>query len=501
MGLWVISKRQFDVTRLKRSLSSKLSLRIIKGALKVQKNGKYLFEEIVDRYCDGTLTGNLKIKYFPVIKLLNVVRHSFGYSEEEFKIGLQLKSTKKIFANALSSLDRYGFNTPQGFADPVMIVWNFTNNCNLRCKHCYQSAYAMSPEERRANELHLEDRLKVVDIIAERNIPSLFFSGGEPLIEDDFWPVAERAKKKGLYLSIATNGTLINKKMAKRIADIGFGYVQVSIDSADPEVHDEIRGIPGVWERAVRGIENLIDAGVTTCIAYTHMKSTHNQIEGIFKLRKELGAYKVVIYNYIPVGRAGFEEDPTPEQREELHKIMYDKLEAGRHVIATTDPTMGVYCRMHQANSILLAHYADLKVKELGVIADIVGGCGAGRAYGALQPNGDFTPCVYMPNTTVGNILKQPFDEIWNEHPLMKMFKTREGITCNKCGAENEPVCGGCRARAYEYFGSFKSPDPGCIFNKELYYDFMEKYKKGEEYELKEKQPEVKEVVWNLQKK
>lgn len=498
MGLWVISRRKFDVTRLNKVLSSKISRRVIKGALKKGDDGKYLFERIIDRYCNDNLTTGIKIRYFPVIKLLDVVRRSFGYSESEFKKGLQLKSTRNIFANALRSLDKYGFLTPQGFADPVMVVWNFTNNCNLKCKHCYQSAEALDAV-RRERELSLEERLRVIDILADRNIPSLFFSGGEPLIEDDFWPVFKKAKDMGFYTSIATNGTLIDEDMAKRIADIGVGYAQVSIDAADPERHDEIRGVPGMWERAVRGLENLLEEGVTTCIAYTHMKETHEQVREIFKLREKLGAYKVVVYNYIPVGRGGFENDPTPEQREELHKIMYDELDAGRHVIATTDPTFGAYCRINQSKSLVLAHYADLKADELGAIADIVGGCGAGRAYGAIQPDGMFTPCVYMPNMNIGNVLEQPFDEIWKEHPMMKMFKTRDRVNCDNCGEENENVCGGCRARAYQYFKDLRAPDPGCIYNRELYYKFMKKYNSGREFNYRDyidnKETFIKEAV------
>ena len=103
-----------------------------------------------------------------------------------------------------------------------------------------------------------------------------------------------------------------------------------------------------------------------------------------------------------------------------------------------------------------------------------------------------------MPNTTIGHILKQPLTELWNEHPLMKMFKTREGINC-KCPPEYEGVCGGCRARAYQYFGNFYGTNPGCIYNKNLYYNFMEKYKIGEKFELEEEKENktisVKEAV------
>ncbi|MEO0293445.1 MAG: radical SAM protein [candidate division WOR-3 bacterium] len=475
MSLWVISKRQFDIIRLNKTLNSRVSRRIISTALK-KENGKYLFEVIIDKYCNNSLSNSEKIKYFPLIKLLDVVRRSFGTSEEEFKKSLQQITIRKIFANALESLDKYGFKTPQPFADPVMLVWNFTNKCNLLCKHCYQSAIHLR-EKNKKEELTLSERLEIVEKIGERNIPSLFFSGGEPLIDKDFWEVAKKAKEKGLYLSIATNGTLIDRNMAKKIAELEIGYVQVSIDGASPEKHDKIRGIPGMWERAIKGIKNLIDAGVTTCIAYTHMKENHNEIKGIFKLREELGAYKVVVYNYIPVGRGDFKNDPTPEEREELHKLMYEQLDRGKHIVATTDPTFGAFCRRNESCSLILAHYADLKSKELGAIADVVGGCGAGRAYAAIQPDGRFTPCVYMPDLTIGNLKNQTIEELWNEHPLMKVLKKREDVNCANCSEEEATVCGGCRARAFQYFGDLKAPDPGCIYNKGLLKELSEKLK------------------------
>ena len=73
----------------------------IGGALEIQDNGKYLFEEIIDRYCNDNLPVNWKVEYFPAIKLLDVVRRSFNYTEDKYKEGLRLTSTKKIFFNVL----------------------------------------------------------------------------------------------------------------------------------------------------------------------------------------------------------------------------------------------------------------------------------------------------------------------------------------------------------------------------------------------------------------
>jgi radical SAM protein with 4Fe4S-binding SPASM domain len=125
------------------------------------------------------------------------------------------------------------------------------------------------------------------------------------------------------------------------------------------------------------------------------------------------------------------------------------------------------------------AHYAAKKGVEN--VANFLGGCGAGRLYCALEPDGDIKPCVFFPtheDTVVGNILKDDFEEIWDNHPLLWKLRIRERLEdyrvdgktvgCGSC--PDKYICGGCRARAYSYFnGNAKAPDIGCIHNKPLW--------------------------------
>jgi radical SAM protein with 4Fe4S-binding SPASM domain len=102
------------------------------------------------------------------------------------------------------------------------------------------------------------------------------------------------------------------------------------------------------------------------------------------------------------------------------------------------------------------------------VLSRYIGGCGAGRCYCAIQPNGDVTPCVYMPSLRVGNLKTTPFRQIWNCE-LFELLSDRENRTdhCAVCG--DRAYCGGCRARAYAYTGDLRAGDPGCIRNKRLW--------------------------------
>ncbi|OYD16096.1 hypothetical protein CH333_04295 [candidate division WOR-3 bacterium JGI_Cruoil_03_44_89] len=475
--MWVVSKRKFDVNRLRFLLENSFSTKLIKIALQTDETGKTHLETLLDSYGGNKrMSPAIRIKLYPIIKVLDIIRRSFGRDMEAFKKDLKDPVIRKIALNSFNSLLTYGLSTPQNFYMPLMVVWNFTNNCNLRCKHCYQNA---GPGGEKRDELTTEEKMRVVDELHKSNVVTIYFSGGEPLFAPDFFDVAEYAKKKGFYLSVATNGTLLTEKNVKRIKDIGFGYIAASLDASTPEKHDAFRGVPGMWERTYEGIKRLIKAGVTTCIQFTLAKENFDELPKMLDLREKLGAYKLIVYNYIPVGKAGFENDPTPEQKEEALRIMYEELNAGYHVVASTAPQLGRYCKERNADSVVIAHYADVKGKELSTIADIVGGCGAGRVYCAVQPDGLVTPCVYMPHLVAGNLRKQSFKEIWQESPLMVYLRDKSELkeACNSC--EYNAVCGGCRARAYEYTGDLMGPDPGCTKNKDVYYSLIEELKEA----------------------
>jgi radical SAM protein with 4Fe4S-binding SPASM domain len=108
-------------------------------------------------------------------------------------------------------------------------------------------------------------------------------------------------------------------------------------------------------------------------------------------------------------------------------------------------------------------------VGELTSLAEFIGGCGCGRFYVSIEPNGDIYPCVFFPHkkeVKLGNIIKEDFDEIWWKSDLLKKTRDKDLLEneCKKC--RHRYICGGCRARAYNYFGSLRAPDPGCIRNK-----------------------------------
>src|SRR3989304_4388714 len=118
----------------------------------------------------------------------------------------------------------------------------------------------------------------------------LVLSGGEPLFRPDIFDIAKHAKKQGLTLALATNGTLVDEAMAKKIVDAGIQRVSISLDGAEAKTHDEFRKLPGSFDAAVRGIKNLRALGMEVQINSTIAKHNAHQVKELYKMAQDLDA-------------------------------------------------------------------------------------------------------------------------------------------------------------------------------------------------------------------
>ena len=397
----------------------------------------------------------------------------FGASPDVIKNMLKDPYMQKGFAVVARSIAEYGITKPQRLVAPFMVVWDFTKQCNLKCKHCYANATPYPAPD----ELSLEERLNIVDQLDEAGVAGLSFSGGEPLVNKDFWKVAEYASTKGFYLTVATNGTLISEKVAKRLKDVGIRYVEISLDGPNAEIHDEFRGVKGAFDATIRGIKNAIAAGIDVGIATTATKENIDYIPDIIKLARELRVRRFIVFNFIPTGKGKeiIKEDLTPMEREKLMKYLYEEWKKGDLQIFSTCPA---YSRISitamekgTGDKISPTHFAEVELPaEFGgaakALTEFIGGCGAGRIYCSIEHNGDIQPCVFMP-IKVGNAIKDGFVNVWKNSEILNALRDRdaENYACKDCPFRY--VCGGCRARAYAYYNDILAPDPGCIIMEE----------------------------------
>ena len=458
-----------SVARLVESWLGSKPSRVFLKFLTRRKAGKSRLELCLKKYAGMRVKLDFwdELAYKLVSAILNRALEIFQVEKRDLKKALRGTYFRRALVNVLEGIAEFGVSRPQTTAAPFLIVWDFTKRCNLKCKHCYQD----SGPEALKDELTTREAKRVIDELAETGVVALAFSGGEPLLRPDFFEIAEYAKRKGFYVSIATNGTLITPKVARRLKRV-VDYAEISLDGFE-KTHDEFRGIPGVWKRTCEGIRNCVRAGIDTCVAVTVTKWNYRELPAFIDwVGKELKPNRMIFFNFVPTrrGKDIAKQDISPQQREKLLKLLYQKLldPACPMDIFSTAPQYSRIAMEFAEGPAVATHFTNKAALQAlrgrtKALTEFIGGCGAGRLYTALEPNGDIYPCVFIP-IKIGNIRQERLKNVWKKSPILKKLRDRESFKgCGSCKYRN--ICGGCRARAYGYFGDLQGPDPGCIIN------------------------------------
>jgi len=338
-----------------------------------------------------------------------------------------------------------------------LIFWELTKKCNLACVHCRAEAEDVDF----SGELAMDDIKMVIDDITSFASPILVLTGGEPLYRVDVFDIAAYAVQKGLQVALATNGTLIDEEKALKIKDAHISRVSISVDGRDAESHDSFRGIPGSFDRALKGARLLKKAGVAFQFNVTLTKRNIDQIEDILKLAGNEGAKALHLFMLVPVG-CGAEIVETDmisaEEYEEMLNWFYKRSrETEMEFKATCAPH---YYRIVREQ----AHKEGRKISlEQDGMAAMTRGCLAGSGVCFISHRGDVQPCGYLP-LVAGNVTEQPFKKIWEESELFKTLRDLDQLK-GKCGiCEFVHVCGGCRARAYYDRHDHLHEEPYCVY-------------------------------------
>ncbi len=346
-----------------------------------------------------------------------------------------------------------------GQTKPV-VMWNITRHCNLACEHCYIDATAAAAEE-----LRLEEGIRLVDELASLKIPMLILTGGEPLLSRNFYAYAFHAKEVGLRTVISTNGTLITPEAARLLKEAEIRYVGVSLDSCRPEVHDSFRGVDGAYQRAIDGLKNARDADLKTGLRVTLTKDNWHEIPALLALTLDMEIPRFCLYHLVPVGRAAeiSDRDVSPEERRSVIKFLAEAAvelkDEEIEILSTDSPMDGAYLLEMLKNDPEKRE----RVRRLLLNA---GGCTAGIKVANINHRGDVLPCHFMPEVVVGNVRERSFEDIWIDNPVPELLALRDIRShlkgaCGEC--EYLEVCGGCRQKARYYCGDVCGEDPTCV--------------------------------------
>ena len=335
---------------------------------------------------------------------------------------------------------------------PFLIAWNLTKRCNLKCEHCYLSA-----GERDAgslDELTTEECYRVVDEMAAVNPASIVvLTGGEPLLRKDLTKIGRYATQKGLMVVVGTNGALLTQPKIRELKEAGVMGVSISVDSLDSAKHDNFRRLPGALAGALRAIEACNQEGLPFQIHTTASHMNVEEIPAIMDFAYEKKARVFNLFFLVCTGRGEEMSDITPEQYEKVLEYLVD--------VQDRYPGMFIRsrCAPHFKRIVYERHPERVATRAQGYEA---GGCLAGTHYARIGPEGDLTPCPFMP-LSVGNLREHSFKELWEDSPVFKDL--RNPVLTGKCGdCEYAELCGGCRARPYASHGDTMGEDLWCLY-------------------------------------
>ena len=309
-----------------------------------------------------------------------------------------------------------------------------TKKCNLRCIYCYADGGSASP-----NELSLDELCGAVDEARVLGAKKVTLTGGEPLTHKHFFDVAEYIHEVGLQVSLYTNGTLINPKVAERLVEIDV-FPCVKLDAVEPSIQDTLAGVDGAFEGIMRGIEHLREAGygkeyqmnINTVICRTNFENLPRVWEWARK-----NNIQPMFLRLGPKGRAKDSDlaVSTSELKDLFERLSKIDRDFGEHWEPTT-PFCGRGCNKQ---------YISCYVGSSGVVQ----------------------PCTGV-DIPVGNLREESLGSLLESSEVFKMARNMEKHIKGACSScEHLDKCYGCRGLAFYTTGDFAGPDPLCWNNPE----------------------------------
>ena len=321
------------------------------------------------------------------------------------------------------------------------LYFYLTEGCNLRCRHCWIQPKFQSGE-RSYPSLDFDLFRHIIDEAVPLGLTTVKLSGGEPLLHPRLPEMLGCIRERGLGLSIETNGVLCKPSISRDIASCRDARVSVSLDGADEQTHEWVRGVPGSFEAALRGIRNLVVAGLRPQVIMTLMRRNAEHVEPVVRLAVSLGAGSVKFNLLQPTARG----EAMHEKGEAL--TVEEMLEMGRvvdHELAAT-------------TAIPLYYGRPPAFRPLGKLFGEGGGnCGICGIFGILGvlSSGAYALCGIgetVPELVFGHAATDRLEDVWNHHPLLREIRDGmphrlEGI-CADCLMKDHCL-GGCIAQNF----------------------------------------------------
>ena len=326
----------------------------------------------------------------------------------------------------------------RGLDAPICLTWELTYACNLQCVHCLSSSGRRDPRE-----LTTEECEAVIDELQRMQVFYINIGGGEPTVRKDFWHLVRYAVDHGVGVKFSTNGSGISAEVAEQLAESDYVDVQISIDGADADTNDHVRG-EGSFATAVQAMEHLQAAGFEG-FKISVVMTRHNipQVDEFKAMADHYGA-QLRLTRFRPSGRGADSWEalhPTDQQQRELYHWLMD------HPDVLTGDSF-------------------FHLSALGEALPGLNLCGAGRVVCLIDPVGDVYACPFVLHDEflAGSVRDDGgFQKVWQESDLFTELREPQSAgACASCG-HFDACQGGCMAAKFFTGIPLDGPDPECV--------------------------------------
>jgi radical SAM protein with 4Fe4S-binding SPASM domain len=319
---------------------------------------------------------------------------------------------------------------------PADGVIELTWRCPLTCVHCYNNL-ALGDQGARKAELTREEHFRIADEIAEAGCLWLLYTGGEPFARPDFLEIYAHAKRRGLLITIFTNGTLITEKVADHLIAWRPFAIEITLYGRTRETYEGVTRVPGSYDRAMRGINLLLERKLPLKLKTMALSLNRHEIREMTRFAEdELGVefkFDAMINPRIDCSTSPLATRLTPDE-----VVAFDLLDPRRA------SEWQSFCE--RFNGPVLA----------GERADELYHCGGGITSFAIDPTGRMSLCVLSRRDTY-DLRRGSFREGWEE--CIRTLRSRKITRLTKCVAcEIKAMCGMCPANAELEEGDPESP-------------------------------------------
>ena len=311
--------------------------------------------------------------------------------------------------------------SPVSWTAPPRMDLALTYRCNNDCSFCYTGGPKNMPELTEA------DWIGIIDNLWSNGVPQIVFTGGEPTLREDLVELIEHSKE--FVTGVITNGRNLARN-AKKFDNAELDYVQVSLESHIPTVHDQIVGVQGAWHETMAGIRTALDLGMSVITNTTLTRENLALFPDLIRFGAETGLQMMACNTLICSGRITRSDKKNRVSLEKLKEIL------------------GIAADIARRLDIKLEWYSPTCYKQFNPLEFGFGtkSCSAAQYNMTVEPDGSVIPCQSWFTDKLGNLTTSRWPEVWN-HPVAKSFREKAYLKgrseCETC--EYLSQCwGGC---------------------------------------------------------